>query len=351
MADLQVDSSLFTELGFQQDAERLHSLCIGDMQNVNRDVRDVITSLITALIAQSEAIVEIRLWNLGMAQDEGESILEAIHSQNFTSIQCLDLSQNPEWWTVSEDNEQESTCLQILKAIVSQQSNLETLELSGNNTLPFEKLLQTEGLPESFLRQVCELMRIATREQRLEIAANSLVRGQVRFNDQWIQRNYKTWQDMDALLGSEEFVLTDLHIFAVQTTDEALNDLLDYACCKISIADGLQKLDLSNLPLRAQLEPCILESLAIRAAGPNLETLTLKWNGQVSAASKQAIVKMVQLILQANPPLKTLNLDRMGLPKDSGVQIIDALASCEITTLETIVMTENYLWLSLEESV
>ena len=67
MADLQVDSSLFTELGFQSDAERLRSLCIGDMQNVNRDVRDVITSLITAMIAQSEAIVEIRLWNLGMA--------------------------------------------------------------------------------------------------------------------------------------------------------------------------------------------------------------------------------------------------------------------------------------------
>ena len=90
------------------------SLHVCDMHEANESVRQVILSLIESLVSQSQAIEELKLWNLGCPAEEGEQLLDTIAAHGYTDLKHLDLRQNPAWWTEQVD----SPCFTLLKSIL-----------------------------------------------------------------------------------------------------------------------------------------------------------------------------------------------------------------------------------------
>ena len=127
------------------------------------------------------------------------------------------------------------------------------LELAGNDTLPYQELLDLD-LPQEFKQQVPDLMRYATRQARQAEAADSRIEGSIKFNDEWVNTcRWSTWEAMDTEIRvkfGEDFTLEDLLMNGIQCPGPALNDFLDYAIEKISTetGGGLRKIDFSSWP-------------------------------------------------------------------------------------------------------
>jgi len=98
------------------------------MHFVSQQAREAIIAAIPLLISRSQNLVELKLWNLGITTDEARPILDEILSQDITSLQALNLRQNPEIWTEEEN-------VELLRQVLAAQEQLLSLDLTYSGEL------------------------------------------------------------------------------------------------------------------------------------------------------------------------------------------------------------------------
>lgn len=244
----KLQSCLIKSIG--PKSRKLERLLIGEFAGRSAETRKAVFDLILQVAKRGlKHLKELKLYNLGMAAEEGQELLAQLLTLNVDTLKVLDLHQNPTWWVNWSSND-------MLKTLLLAQSQLRNVDLGRNQVLPYHEIIQLEQLSFPVKQQlICQYNRMVRQAE----SANSVLTfdhnfGALRFNNIDILTKYEplrwSWDSVNYFLewklGSGKIRAIDFQWLKCPTA--TLNDLLDFCVENIDEGQGLRSLSLVEFP-------------------------------------------------------------------------------------------------------